>query len=226
MTAMILTRESIAAGALLDMLRAEGVADVWSDADIDRSARDTLAHKPPGDVWVFAYGSLIWNPMIRFVEQRVARVHGYHRRFCLSVDRGRGSPEAPGLMLALDRGGSVRGLAFRLACGSEAEEFAVLWRREMVTGAYRPRWLTARTPDGPVSCLVFVMNLGHCRYTGRLDEDEVARRLARAAGTLGSNAGYLYNTAEQLHAHAIPCSGLDRLAAQVRRLGGAPSGVG
>ena len=224
MTAFPLTREMIAAGALLDMLRAQGVPDVWSDAAIDRSARDTLADRPPGDVWVFAYGSLIWNPAIRFVEQRVGRIIGCHRRFCLSVDGGRGSPEAPGLMLGLDRGGSVSGIVYRLPPGGEAEEFAVLWRREMVTGAYRPRWLSARTPAGPIRCLAFLIARDHARYAGRLGEAEVVRRVASATGVLGSNADYLYATARQLHAHAIPCRGLDRLADAVRRRATAPSG--
>ena len=226
MTAVVLTRDAIAAGAILDMLRAAGVPDVWSDTEIDRSARDTLADRPPGDVWVFAYGSLIWNPAICFVERRIARVAGYHRRFCLTVERGRGSPEAPGLVLGLDRGGSVGGLVYRLAAGTEAAEFAVLWRREMVTGAYRPRWLKARTPEGPIRCLGFVIDRGHTRYAGRLGETEIAARIARAAGELGSGADYLYSTARQLHAHAIPCRALDRLADRVRRLAAAPGGDG
>src|SRR6185295_7575731 len=110
---------------------------------------EVLALAPrPRSVWVFGYGSLMWNPAIRYVERRPALVHGYHREFCLLARAGRGSPERPGLMLSLEPGGSCHGVAYRLPAGAIEDELDVLWRREMMTRSYSPVWVAARTADG------------------------------------------------------------------------------
>ena len=114
---MVITREALADGSLLAGVRARLLPGmvVRSDAEIEASLDATLAtHEPGADVWVFGYGSLMWNPAFDYAERQVGIVRGYHRRFCLWLEMGRGSPANPGLMLALDRGGVCRGVAFRI----------------------------------------------------------------------------------------------------------------
>src|SRR4051812_15521374 len=104
----VITRESLRNGTMLASIRARATPDfpIRSDAELEASLDASLAeHSADQDVWLFAYGSLMWNPAFHFAEQTSGLVRGYHRRFCLSLTRGRGSPEHPGLMLALDRGG-------------------------------------------------------------------------------------------------------------------------
>jgi cation transport protein ChaC len=174
-----------------------------------------LATAPAREIWVFAYGSLIWNPCFGFAERCTALVAGQHRRFCLVVRRFRGTPERPGLMLALDRGGSCRGVAYRIDPAGHEAELAKLWQREMITAAYRPRWLAARTAAGTVPAIAFVANRGHERYVPGLPETETAAILAEAAGHVGSCAEYLHETVASLEALGIRDRRLWRLQALV-----------
>jgi cation transport protein ChaC len=183
-------------------------------AELGASLAAVLA-KASGEVWVFAYGSLIWNPCFAFVERRIAQVAGHHRRFCLLIRRFRGTPERPGLMLALDRGGSCRGLAYRIDPARLEAELTPLWRREMLTSAYRPRWVAARTPRGTVPAIAFVANRRHERYVGALPDTETAAMLASACGHAGSCAEYLHETVASLEALGIRDRGLWRLQALV-----------
>lgn len=146
------------------------------------------------DVWLFAYGSLIWKPELEFAERRVGLVRGYHRRFCLWQWRYRGTKAAPNLMLALDSGGSCRGVAYRVAAPDARGKLTDVWRREMMGDAYRPRWLAVETDDGPVEALTFVANRAGQRYAGRLPERTVADHIAAACGHRGSGAEYLLET--------------------------------
>ena len=114
-----------------------------SDEDLERSLKAALAERTMNDpVWMFGYGSLIWNPLFAFAERRVAKVRGYHCGFYLWSRINRGSPERPGLILGLDRGGSCGGVAYRLHANAVAEEFKLLWRREMLVGTYFSRGST------------------------------------------------------------------------------------
>jgi len=212
-----LTRDEIRDGyaARVERLRATGMP-VLSEVELEANRAATLAARPEPAFWVFGYGSLIWNPAFHFVEARPARIHGYHRSFCFTVHMGRGSRTRPGLMLALDRGGCCDGLAYRIAPAAVEEESAILWRREMLSGAYRPRWLRATTPEGQMRVLTFVMNRAHPRYTGRLPLDQITGCLAVAGGELGSCAEYLFNTVEHLRDLDIRDSHLEKLAAAVR----------
>ena len=136
----VLTRDLLRSGKL-DRMVAAAVPDLrlMSDAEREASMRQTLAARPAAEegAWVFAYGSLMWNPTIHHVDRRVARVEGWHRSFCLSTPIGRGTPENPGLVLALDEGGWCDGVALRLDEGNLLDELSLLWRREMLTVAYR-----------------------------------------------------------------------------------------
>jgi glutathione-specific gamma-glutamylcyclotransferase len=210
----VITREALRDGTLLALARKQMPPGtlVLSDAEIEADLDATLAHQTPGaDIWLFGYGSLMWNPAIEFAASRAGEVRGWHRRFCLWLHGGRGSPENPGLMLALDRGGRCAGALFRIAAADARDELLLAWRRELFTGAYHSRWVTAQTNEGPVRAVTFVANRSHLRYAGRLDEDAVAARLASATGALGSCAEYLAHTLDALKALGARDRGLERL---------------
>jgi cation transport protein ChaC len=200
--AIELTRESIRAGTVINMASAGGMR-VLSDEERAASIAATLAARPAGvdrtgDVWLFGYGSLIWNPAFHFAEERKGRIHGWHRRFCLWTPLGRGSPEHPGLVLGLERGGACTGMAFRLDDDQVACELDIIWRREMLSGAYRPRWVRVATAAGPVDAITFTIDPANPRYAGRLAEDEIVRVVATAVGRLGPCTDYLFKTTKAL----------------------------
>ena len=221
---MVLTRESIRNGILQRILSAgDQPIPVLTDAERDLSRHALLGQRAPGeDVWVFGYGSLIWNPAFHFVERRLAKIHGYHRHYCLWTHKGRGCPEQPGLVLALDRGGSCRGVVFRIAADAVEMETGIIWQREMVASSYTPRWVRARTDNGPVRAIAFIIDRQHHHYAGRLPRDQIIDVLATARGGLGSSADYLFSTAEHLAALGIHDHRLAWLQEQVAaRLNGA-----
>jgi cation transport protein ChaC len=216
----VITRERLLSGAHLAAIRKRATPDfpVRSDAELDASLDEALAGHPPGqDAWVFGYGSLMWNPAFLFAEQRLGTVRGYHRRFCLNLTRGRGTPECPGLMLALDRGGSCRGMAFRVAAAEVRQELLLVWRREMLSGSYIARWVSVDTATGPVRAVTFVVNRDHARYLGRLSEAEAAERICRATGELGSCLDYFERTVDALHAFGMRDVALERIGRAIRR---------
>jgi len=213
-----LTREMIDAGAIDVMVARDAPAvRVLSDAERQESLLRTLAGKPREDVWLFGYGSLIWNPTVRFDERRVARVTGWHRAFCLATPAGRGSVDNPGLVLGLDEGGSCEGVALRISKEVIEAELATLWKREMLSTAYVPRWLDLLDREGrKFGCgIAFTIDRDGEHYAGDLARDHVIRQLATAAGALGSSADYLFRTCEGLRAHGIPDPDLERLEAEV-----------
>lgn len=175
-------------------------------------------HPAPGEpIQLFAYGSLIWRPEIEHRAERPAVAQGWHRSFCLRIHRFRGTPDQPGLMMALDRGGQCRGVILELPPEDPAVQLDRLFRREFTVKPINsmPRWLVVQTPDGPTRALGFVMNRASPYYAGRLSPDEVAQVLARACGHWGSGAEYLLNTVTQLEARGIRDAGLWRLQALV-----------
>ncbi len=212
----VITREALADGSLLARVRANLLPGmvVRSDAEIEASLDAMLAtHTPGADVWVFGYGSLMWNPAFAYAEHRVGVVRGYHRRFCLWLEMGRGSPDNPGLMLALDRGGVCRGVAFRIPAAQARGELLLIWRREMFGTAYLSRWVQVRMVGATVPAITFVVNRDHPYYAGKIDDTEAARHIATATGSLGTCATYLENTMAHLHALGIRDAGLERIAA-------------
>ena len=214
----VLTRELIEAGGVGAIVARDAPGlRLLTDAERAASLRATLAARPPGDVWLFGYGSLIWNPTVHSVERRTARVDGWHRAFCLSIRAGRGTAENPGLMLGLDAGGDCTGVAFRIAEEVLEAELALLWRREMVAGSYVPRWVDALDGHGRRfgSAIAFTIDSAGEQYAGRLAREVIVQRLATASGALGSAAEYLFRTRDGLRAHGIPDPDLERLAAAV-----------
>ena len=195
-----------------------------SDEALAASLAATLAKKPAGSGWwVFAYGSLLWNPLFPFADSRPALLRGLHRQFCLWSLGSRGNVKVPGLVLGLDRGGSCRGVAYRLPARCARAELALLWRREMVVGSYKPRWLQVRSAGHTLTALAFVVNREHPQYAGRLSPPKQARVLATAQGVFGSSADYLERARVALVTHGIVDPYLERLAVAVARLRQSPS---
>ncbi|MGL4311717.1 MAG: gamma-glutamylcyclotransferase [Paracoccaceae bacterium] len=178
-------------------------------------------HQTDGRMWVFAYGSLIWNPGFAFDRQDVARLDGWHRSFCMTSIHYRGCEKNPGLVLALDAmsGASCHGVVFRVTPEREAETLAVLREREMVASAYQERWLAVEAANsGTVTALAFVIDRDHPQYRRALSLEEQAETIARAIGQRGSNRDYLFNTADHLSGLGIDDEEMIELTRLVRAL--------
>jgi cation transport protein ChaC len=170
-------------------------------------------------VWIFAYGSLMWSPEMRFAEALPARIHGYHRSFCLYSPEYRGTREKPGLVLGLDRGGSCRGIAYRLAEATLAAEIDLLWTREMTGFVYHMTPLTMTTERGPVAGYAFTVRRDSPDYAGRLPHDFAARIIATSRGDRGTGRDYLANTVRHLEQLGISDGALHRIERLVAALG-------
>jgi glutathione-specific gamma-glutamylcyclotransferase len=216
-----LTREMLLGGGFADMLaRAVPGLRMTSDAERHASLHATLAARPErgGGVWVFAYGSLLWNPTVHAEERRGARVRGWHRAFCIGVTGLRGSPDNPGLVLGLHRGGTCDGAVLRLPETTLEAELDVLWRREMLGEEYVPHWLSVEDEHGHVfgQAIAFTVNPDAQGFEGDVPEAEVVRRLATAQGALGSSAEYLFRTWHGLRGLGIHDPLIERVAAKVK----------
>jgi cation transport protein ChaC len=186
---------------------------LWTPEERRASLEEALSHWQTGeDVWVYAYGSLIWRPDFDFLERRLATLHGHHRALCLWSRVNRGTPECPGLVFALDRGGSCKGMAYRLPGSSVPELFPKLWEREMSTGAYSPRWLRCTTEQGSVRALVFTINRENPGYIPTLPEPELLAIIRRATGINGPCTEYVIQTAHALRAAGIRDERLEKIA--------------
>jgi cation transport protein ChaC len=182
--------------------------------DYDRIVRSILASHPPGqDAWLFAYGSLIWKPEIEHTEALRGTARGWHRSFCFRITRWRATPDQPGLMMALDRGGQCQGVLFRLPAGSLEAQLGKLFRREFTVKPPNsmPRWIKVEADQGPGTAIAFVMNRQSPAYVGRLPLADVADVLAKACGHWGSGAEYLHNTVAHLQEYGIHDRNLWRL---------------
>jgi glutathione-specific gamma-glutamylcyclotransferase len=170
-------------------------------------------------LWVFGYGSLIWDPGFPVAERRIARLNGWHRSFCMRSIHHRGTVENPGLVLALDRadGASCTGVAFRVEPGHEATTLFALRERELVSSAYLEITLPVATDTGPLEALSYVIDPGHVQYC-HLDREEQARIIAEARGGRGLNRDYLWSTAAHLADLGIADPDLEWLAERVRDL--------
>ena len=169
------------------------------------------------DFWVFGYGSLIYNPIIEHSQRAIATIFGYHRRLCLWTKIGRGSPNYPGLVLSLDRGGSCKGVAFRLKPQNAIDELDLLWRREMLTMAYKPRLLSIRTEIGLKHGLAFVANSACPAYAHPLPFEKIAEIVANATGFNGPCHDYLCDTVRGMQACGIHDHQLEKLYTTVQQ---------
>ncbi|MEO8740478.1 MAG: gamma-glutamylcyclotransferase [Casimicrobiaceae bacterium] len=190
-----------------------------SDDALAASLARTLAERPKqAGWWVFAYGSLLWNPLFPFEDARPATIRGVHRSFCLWSMASRGTCDQPGLVLGLEPGGACRGVVYRLPARFAKQELALLWRREMVIGAYRPRWMRVRAAGRELTALSFVVDRKNLHYARDLSIERKAQVLACAAGAFGSSADYLEHTRIALITHGIVDPYLEALAEKVAKL--------
>ncbi len=178
--------------------------------------RRKIVVEEPGDVWFFAYGSLMWDPGFVPAETRPALLRGWHRRFCVSSVIYRGTPERPGLALGLDHGGSCRGLALRIAAPDRQAVLDYLAEREMPEEIYSARKTSILTADGPLTAYTLVVNRDHFLYVRGLDMDASAARIAACAGRRGPNVEYLAQTVRHLDALGIRDGAMHRLLDRVQ----------
>ncbi|MDN3650112.1 gamma-glutamylcyclotransferase [Reinekea marina] len=217
-------RESIKNGFFQKMAQAahdKGLITLTSAEERERSWRQTLSTNPnqDGSVWVFAYGSLLWNPAMHISEKTDAYLEGYHRDFCLQTYVGRGSETHPGLVLGLEQGGSCHGQALKVDPSCIEEEFSVLWSREMVASAYQPLWLPLKTDkEATLYAVAFVMDKNSPQYAGSLNFEQRCIHLAQGEGALGSAADYLFETVNALHGLGINDERLDKYVKRVESL--------
>lgn len=176
---------------------------------------DETGIDPTSAGWVFGYGSLIWNPGFEFAESHLGRVHGFHRAFCIRSTHYRGTPERPGVVLGLDRGGSCLGIAFRLRPESRCQAIDALYEREMTGGVYIPRLLSVTLPSRQrVHALTFVANHRSPSYE-RLADADIVGRLSSCCGQRGENRDYAIRTWHSLAEHGVHCPHLGRLGRQL-----------
>ena len=174
------------------------------------------------DLWVFGYGSLMWKPGFEFVEKRRAALPGYVRRFCLDSITYRGTPEYPGLVLALDEepGDRCEGVAFRVAAAEREKVHKYLRDRELVTYSYLEKFLDLEIEGGiRAPALCYVMDRSHQQYRGGLSLQAQAQVIATAHGPAGSNIEYLMNTIKQLQAIGVEDPGMTQIGSLVSEIG-------
>jgi glutathione-specific gamma-glutamylcyclotransferase len=170
-------------------------------------------------VWIFAYGSLIWDPEFSYAESEPALLRGYHRSFCLYSYDYRGTPAQPGLVLGLDRGGSCRGMTFRLSSDALPEAIDRIWLREMSgRRVYDMRLLPVRTGRGMRRALTFTVLRNCPDYAGRLSLDEAARLILGAVGRRGTCRDYFENTLRKLERLGLADGPLRNLAERIEAL--------
>ncbi len=177
--------------------------------------------QPPAneDLWVFGYGSLMWRPGFPYAERIPARLVGLHRALCVYSFVHRGTPEKPGLVLGLDRGGACRGIAYRIAAADSSATVAYLREREQVTAVYLEtlrRITLATTPPRDVTALVFVVDRSHPQYAGRLDLEHQVHLVRQGHGRSGANQDYLLSTIAEIEAQGCHDAGLHAIAQRLR----------
>lgn len=180
-----------------------------------------MTHSP---LWVFGYGSLIWNPEFPVAEQAVAKLDGYHRSFCMHSIHHRGTEEDPGLVLALDAvdGGVCTGVAFRVETGQETPTIDALRERELVSSAYLEAMCPVELADGRlVEAVTYIVDPNHVQYCGSMALETQAQIISQAVGGRGPNDEYLFNTVEHLSQIGINDADLSWLAQRVREIGNA-----
>lgn len=201
----VLDRQSLSSGAFLEAFKDTPGIEWWSEARIDASMRQVLAAREQGEsVWLFAYGSLIWNPVFEFEESQLATLDGWQRSFCIRLVLARGSLEQPGRMLALEPGRQTSGVALRLREKELHQELRIVWMREMVGGVYTPQWSPITLEDGShARAIIFTANRNNPLYEEEASPDAIAPLIAVAKGSLGSNRDYVLQLDQALRQHGI-----------------------
>ena len=180
----------------------------------------SLAAKAEGDLWVFAYGSLIWNPGFAYKSREPATLIGYHRRYCVLSMIYRGTPERPGLVLGLEPGGRCEGVAYRVAAELETETMRYLRERELVTSVYLETVVRIETREGErLDAVTYVADTAHEQYVGALDLEATMATIAGASGIAGPNVEYALNTWANLAGLGLADPLVEQVAEALRRGG-------
>ena len=213
-----ITREALQNWRVASMVRERDGAKttVASEEQLLSSRREMVGDNADcSDLWVFGYGSLIFNPIITHNQILRARIHGYHRRFCLWTKIGRGSPKCPGLVLSLDYGGSCIGVGYHLNPNTAIAELDLLWRREMLTLSYKARWVQLYTQEGVKRALAFVVDRHHLSYAPPMPFEDMVKIVATAAGFNGHCYDYLFDTVNGMKKCGIHDAAMEKLAIAV-----------
>jgi len=179
----------------------------------------TTTNETGGDLWVFAYGSLMWRPGFEHLERRSARLVGAHRGLCVYSFVHRGTPEKPGLVLGLDRGGNCRGIAYRVAAARRGDTIDYLREREQVTMVYREAFRRVWLDDDPqqsVQALCYVVDRGHAQYAGRLTLEQQLQYVRQGHGRSGNNRDYVLATVQEIEAQGYRDRELHLLAERLK----------
>ena len=214
---MVLNRQALESKLLQQLLAHPRLdLEIWSDERLLQSIKDILQQQSTKELWIFAYGSLVWNPLFDYSDRCSIIVRNWHRQFCSLAPVGRGTIDNPGLVLGLESKANAccEGIAYRLPMDENLEfELLLLWRREMVIGSYIPTWIQGKSGDRNLEVLAFVINTKHPVYVN-FPTEKIVESLATAEGSLGSSAEYLDNTVRGLLAAGIE----DRTLIELDRL--------
>lgn len=195
------------------------VGEAMAKQGVPQASDTAEGGAPSGDMWVFAYGSLMWNPGFAFAERCEARLLGAHRALCVYSFHHRGTPERPGLVLGLDLGGSCRGIAYRVAADEWPATHAYLTRREQISGVYRETIRRIRLLDGSgrdAPAVAYLVNRAHPQYARGLTLEDQLHLVRRSHGTSGPNTDYVVATVDALESLGIRDPGLAFIAHGVR----------
>lgn len=215
----ILTRDALLNGEI-ERLVHDDQTDLERMTDEQRATLIDQTLKTLGDseLWVFGYGSLIWNPALDYEEKRRCSIKGFEKKFCFWTTLSRGSIECPGLMMGLIAGDGCNGVAFRIDAINAATELDVLFRREMSHYIYKPTWIEAQCVEtkSTFKILTFVVDIENHRFVDNLSLKDIVRIIATAQGPLGRNCDYLFQLSEKMHELGFEEPELDDLVKRVK----------
>ena len=215
----IITRETLLSGEI-ERLLDDNQNNVERMSDDERATLidQTLSALADSELWVFGYGSLIWNPALNYEEQRRCSIKGFEKKFCFWTTLSRGTVDCPGLMMGLVPGGNCNGVAFRIDARNAVTELDVLFRREMSYYVYKPTWIEAQCfeTNNTFKILTFVVDKENHRFVNNLSIDDTVRIIATAQGPLGRNCDYLFQLSEKMHELGFEESELEDLVRRVK----------
>jgi cation transport protein ChaC len=214
-----LSRQSILNGHMQDLLEKNPTAMQFMPDDERHALIEKAIDESPSreNFYVFGYGSLIWNPAMHVADSKKALLHGYHRNFCFWSKLGRGTEQSPGLMLGLEPGSFCTGIAYRIEPDLIESEIEILFRREMISYAYKPTWVSVESEGEIIPALTFIVDPDNDRYCGALPRKILVETIALAKGALGRNCDYLFDLVHHLRKFDLVDEKLEEIALAVRK---------